>query len=107
MYSTVREILSLPVSEGTLLMTTSDDIYTHIEGVKPERVALHSQQRLKPKFKVIFQNGLSIKPEGARVHVPGMAASASEANENTQTEVLHVQLESKLPNCEVSLVKDA
>ena len=64
-YSTVREILSLPVSEGTLLMTTSDDIYTHIEGVKPERVALHSQQRLKPKFKVIFQNGLSIKPESA------------------------------------------
>ncbi len=64
-HATHDDIIRFPYSGGTLLTTIQRDIYTIIETVSPSEVSIHSQQRLKPTFKVVFANGKKIKLESA------------------------------------------
>lgn len=64
-HATHDDIIRFPYNGGTLLTTMQRNIYTTIETVSPSEVSLHSQQRLKPTFKVVFENGKKIKLESA------------------------------------------
>ncbi len=64
-HRTHDDVISFPYNGGTLLTTMKRSIYTIIETVSPSEVSLHSQQRLKPTFKVVFENGKKIKLESA------------------------------------------
>ena len=59
------EIIRFPVSGGTLLATLSGIINTTVSNIKPAQIALSSQQRLKPSFKVVFESGDTVRLESA------------------------------------------
>ena len=59
------DIIRFPVNGGTLITTASRTINTSISEVKPGDVGLHSQQRLKPTVKAVFENGKSVRLESA------------------------------------------
>ena len=59
--------LQLPVVGGTLISTIDQSYSTTIPGIRPERLFLASQQRLKPTFAMSFRsvNGKKFKLESA------------------------------------------
>jgi len=59
------QILRLPVSGGTLITTLDRAISTSVADVKPDQIALQSQQRLKPSYKAVFENGSTVRLESA------------------------------------------
>ena len=59
------EIIRFPVSGGTLITALKGSIRTSVADVRPDQIALQSQQRLKPSFKAIFESGASVRLESA------------------------------------------
>ena len=59
------QILRLPVNGGTLITTLDRLVSTSVAGVKPDQIALQSQQRLKPSYKAVFENGFTVRLESA------------------------------------------
>jgi len=59
------QILRLPVSGGTLITTLDRTVSTSVADVKPDQIALQSQQRLKPSYKAVFENGSTVRLESA------------------------------------------
>ena len=59
------QILRLPVSGGTLITTLDRVVSTSVDDVKPDQIALQSQQRLKPSYKAVFENGSTVRLESA------------------------------------------
>ena len=59
------QILRLPVNGGTLIATLDRAVSTSVADVKPDQIALQSQQRLKPTLKAVFESGASVRLESA------------------------------------------
>ena len=57
------DVVRFSLNGGTLLATERRNIHTLIKGISPGEVAVYSQQRLNPTFKVVFKNGRKIKLE--------------------------------------------
>ena len=60
-----NDVVGFSLNGGTLLTTKRQNVYTTIKMVSPGEVFIHSQQRLKPTFEVVFGNGKKIKLESA------------------------------------------
>ena len=67
-HATHDDIIRFPYSGGTLLTTIQRNIHTRIESVSPSEVFIHSQQRLKPTFKVVLQMGKRSSLSPLRLH---------------------------------------
>lgn len=59
------QIYRFPVNGGTLISTLNRTISTSIANIKPNEIAVRSQQRLKPSHKAIFENSASVRLESA------------------------------------------
>lgn len=59
------QIIRLPVNGGTLITTLDRKVSTSVAAVKPDQIALQSQQRLKPTYKAVFESGASVRLESA------------------------------------------
>ena len=64
-HSTHDDVVRFSLNGGTLLATKRRNINTFVKGISPSEVSVSSQQRLKPTFKVVFENGKKIKLESA------------------------------------------
>lgn len=59
------QIFRFPVSGGTLITTLDREVSTIVADVKPDQIALQSQQRLKPSYKAVFEIGATVRLESA------------------------------------------
>ena len=59
------QIIRLPVNGGTLITTLDRKVSTFVASIKPDQIALQSQQRLKPTYKAVFEGGASVRLESA------------------------------------------
>ena len=59
------QIIRLPIKGGTLITTLDRKVSTFVASIKPDQIALQSQQRLKPTYKAVFEGGASVRLESA------------------------------------------